>query len=104
MHPHQQAQLNAAKFKHKSTLDRLNAVLTYIEFFKSSMTDCELLTAIQDQMDKHSITKQFINNLYEVSTMNYYNLGPVALACVKLYEIITELESKFNTDHINLNI
>ena len=48
--------------KGESTIDRLNAVLTYIEFFKSSMTDCELLTAIQDQMDKHSITKQFIRN------------------------------------------
>ena len=83
------------------TLDRLNAVLTYIEFFKSSMTDCELLTAIQDQMDKHSITKQFINNLYEVSIMNYHNLGPVTLACVKLYEIINELESKCKHDLTN---
>lgn len=43
----------------KSILDRLNAALTYIEFFKSSMTDRELLIAIQDQMDKHSIHKQF---------------------------------------------
>ena len=84
-----------------STLDRLNAVLTYIEFFKSSMTDWELLTAIQDQMDKHSITKQFINNLYEVSIMNYHNLGPVTLASVKLYEIITELESKCKHDLTN---
>ena len=88
-------------FDQTTIFDRLNAVLTYIEFFKSSMTDCELLTAIQDQMDKHSITKQFINNLYEVSTMNYYNLGPVALACVKLYEIITELESKCKHDLTN---
>ena len=88
----------------ESTLDSLNAVLTYIEFFKSSMTDCELLTAIQNQMDKHSISKEFINNLYAISIMNYHNLGPVTLASVKLYQIITELESKCNTDHINLNI
>ena len=88
----------------ESTLDSLNAVLTYIEFFKSSMTDCELLTAIRDQMDKHRISKEFINNLYDISIMNYHNLGPVTLASVKLYEIITELESKCNTDHINLNI
>ena len=78
-----------------STLDRLNEVLTYIEFFKSSMTNWELLTAIQDQMDKHSITKQFIddfNNTY----VNCPNLtfGPVTLASVKLYKIITELEDK----------
>ena len=88
-----------------STLDRLNAVLTYIEFFKSSMTDYELLTAIQDQMNKHSITKHFISNFYDVYTnRRYLNPGPVTLASVKLYEIITELESKCNTDHINLNI
>ncbi len=87
-----------------STIDRLNAVLTYIEFFKSSMTDCELLTAIQDQMDKYVISEQFINNLYAVYIMKYPNLGPVTLASVKLYEIITELESKCNTDLTNLNI
>lgn len=87
-----------------SILDRLNAVLTYIEFFKSSMTDYELLTAIQDQMDKHDISKQFINNFYDIYTTRPYITGPVTLASVKLYEIINELESKCNTDHINLNI
>ena len=84
-----------------STLDRLNAVLTYIEFFKSSMTDCELLTAIYDQIDKHSISKEFINNLYYIFIMNYHNLGPVTLASVKLYEIINELESKCKHDLTN---
>ena len=92
------------QFNYISIPDRINAVLTYIEFFKSSMTDCELLTAIYDQIDKHSISKEFINNLYDISIMNYHNLGPVTLASVKLYQIITELESKCNTDHINLNI
>ena len=88
-----------------STIDRLNAILTYIEFFKSSMTDWELLTGIQDQMDKHSITKQYISNFND-TYVNCPNLtfGPVTLASVKLYEIINELESKCNTDHINLNI
>lgn len=89
------------QLKHISTLDSLNEVLTYIEFFKSSMTDIELLTAIQDQMDKHKISKEFINNLYDISIMNYRNLGPVTLACVKLYEIITELESKCKHDLTN---
>lgn len=88
----------------ESTLDSLNAILTYIEFFKSSMTDQELLIAIQDQMGKHNISKEFINSFYDISIMNYHNLGPVTLACVKLYGIINELESKCNTDHINLNI
>ena len=89
----------------ESTIDRLNAVLTYIEFFKSSMTDCELLTAIQDQMDKYVISKQFIDDFYNIYTTGpYITPGPVTLASVKLYEIITELESKCNTDHINLNI
>ncbi len=79
----------------ESTLDSLNAILTYIEFFKSSMTDCELLTAIQDQMDKHGISKKFINNVYDIhTTCPYVTPGPVTLASVKLYEIITELESK----------
>ena len=79
----------------ESILNRLNAVLTYIEFFKSSMTDCELLTAIQDQMDKHVISKQFISNFYNVYTSrSYIHSGPVTLACVELYKIITELESK----------
>ena len=86
----------------KSMLDRLNAVLTYIEFFKSSMTDWELLTAIQDQMDKHDISKQFIINFYEIHTiLPYITAGPMTLASVKLYEIITELESKCKHDHIN---
>lgn len=85
----------------ESILDRLNAVLTYIEFFKSAMTDWELLTAIQDQMDKYDISKQFINNIYGISIMNYHNLGPVTLACVELYKIITELESKCKPDLIN---
>ena len=86
----------------ESTLDRLNAVLTYIEFFKSSMTDCELLTAIQDQMDKHSITKQHISNFND-RYVNCSNLtfGPVALASVKLYQILTELESKCKHDLTN---
>ena len=89
----------------ESTFDSLNEVLTYIEFFKSSMSDCELLTAIQYQMDKHSITKQYISNFNDIY-VNCPNLtfGPVTLASVKLYEIINELESKCNTDHINLNI
>ena len=87
--------------KHESIIDRLNEVLTYIEFFKSSMTNWELLTAIQDQMDKYVISKQFISNFYDISIMNYHNLGPVTLASVKLYEIITELESKCKHDLTN---
>ena len=86
----------------ESPIDRLNAVLTYTEFFKSSMTDCELLTAIQDQMDKHDISKQFINNFYNTyTTRPYITPGPVTLASVKLYEIITELESKCKHDLTN---
>ena len=85
----------------ESTLDSLNVILTYIEFFKSSMTDWELLTAILDQMDKHRISKEFINNIYYISIMNYHNLGPVTLASVKLYEIITELEYKCKHDLTN---
>lgn len=86
----------------ESTLDRLNAVLTYIEFFKSAMTDYELLTAIQDQMDKYVLYKQFINNFYDIHTTSPYIIpGPVTLASVKLYEIITELESKCKHDLTN---
>ena len=93
------------QLKYIHMIDRLNAVLTYIEFFKSSMTDRELLTAIQDQMDKHAITKYFISNFYDIYVNPpYLTPGPVTLASVKLYEIINELESKCNTDHINLNI
>ena len=81
--------------RNESRIDRLNAILTYIEFFKSAMTNNELLTAIQDQMDKHSIPKQFIDDFND-TYVNCPNLtfGPVTLASVKLYEIITELESK----------
>lgn len=106
MHSYQQAQLNFINpqtiILHEFTIDRLNAVLTYIEFFKSSMTDCELLTAIQDQMDKCSITKQFIDDFND-TYVNCLNLtfGPVTLASVKLYEIINELESKCKNDITN---
>ena len=86
----------------ESILDRLNSVLTYIKFFKSSMTDYELLTAIQDQMDKHSITKQSISNFYDVyTTRPYMTPGPVTIASVKLYKILTELESKCKHDLTN---
>ena len=86
----------------ESTLDSLDAVLTYIEFFKSSMTDYELLTAIQDQMDNHAISMQFINNFYDIHTTRpYMTTGPITLASVKLYEIITELESKCKHDLTN---
>lgn len=86
----------------ESILDRLNSVLTYIEFFKSAMTDYELLTAIQDQMDKYVISKQFISNFND-TYVNCPNLtfGPVTLASVNLYEIITELESKCKHDLTN---
>ena len=86
----------------ESTLDRLNEVLTYIEFFKSSMTDCEVLTAIQDQMDKHSITKQFIDDFND-TYVNCPNItfGPITLASVKLYTIITELEQSCKHDLTN---
>ena len=89
----------------ESIIDRLNAVLTYIEFFKSSMTDCELLTAIQDQMYKYVISKQFISNFYDIYTGStirpYITAGPLTLASVKLYEIINELESKCKHDLTN---
>ena len=101
MQPYQQAHLNTVLIP-GSIINRLNAVLTYIEFFKSSMTNCELLTAIQDQMDKYAITKRFISNFYD-RYVNCPNLtfGPVALASVKLYEIITELEDKCKHDLTN---
>ena len=83
-------------------LNRLNSVLTYIEFFKSSMTDWELLAAIQDQMDKYVISKQFISSFYDAYTnRSRLPFGPVTLASVKLYEIITELESKCKHDLTN---
>ena len=85
----------------ESIIDRLNAILTYTEFFKSSMTDCELLTAIQDQMDKDNISKEFINNFYDIFTRNCHRQIPVTLAGVQLYEIITELESKCKHDLTN---
>ena len=66
------------------------------------MTDWELLTAIQDQMDKYVISKQFISSFYDVYTnRSHLTPGPVTLACVKLYEIITELESKCKHDLTN---
>ena len=100
MQPYQQAHLNTVLIP-GSIIDCLNSLLTYIEFFKSSMTDNELLTAIQDQMDKYDISKQFVNNLYDISIMNYHNLGPVTPACVELYQIITELEYKCKHDLTN---
>ena len=101
MQPYQQAHLNTVLMP-GSIIDCLNSLLTYIEFFKSSMTDYELLTAIQEQMDKYDISKQFINNFYDVYTnRSYIHPGPVTLASVKLYEIITELESKCKNDITN---
>ena len=81
--------------RNESRIDSLNAILTYIEFFKSAMTNNELLTAIQDQMDKYDISKQFISNFYDTYTnRSYLTPGPITLASAKLYEIITELEDK----------
>ena len=101
MQPYQQAHLNTVLIP-GSIIDCLNSLLTYIEFFKSSMTHWELLTAIQDQMDKYDISKQFINNFYNIYTTGpYITPVPVTLASVKLYEIITELESKCKHDLTN---
>ena len=86
------------QLKHIYTIDRLNTVLTYIEFFKSSMTDRELLTAIQDQMDKHAITKRFIRNFNDIP---YLTPGPVILTSLKLYAILTDLEYKCKHDLTN---
>ncbi len=94
MQPYQQAHLNTVLIP-GSIIDCLNSLLTYIEFFKSAMTNNELLTAIQDQMDKYDISKQFISNIYDIHTTRpYVTPGPVTLASVKLYKIINELESK----------
>ena len=91
------------QLKHESIIDRLNAVLTYIEFFKSSMTDRELLTAIQDQMDKHAITKRFIRSVTELyfTDGSYLTSGPVILTSLKLYAILTDLEYKCKHDLTN---
>ena len=106
MHFYQHTHLNIINphtiILHELTIDRLNAILTYIEFFKSAMTNNELLTAIQDQMDKYDISKQFISNFYDIhTTCPYVTPGPVTPASVKLYEIITELESKCKNDITN---
>ena len=101
MQPYQQAHLNTVLIP-GSIIDCLNSLLTYIEFFKSSMTDNELLTAIQDQMDNHAISMQFINNFYDkYTTLPNLTFGPVTLASVKLYQIITELEDKCKNDITN---
>ena len=105
MQPYQQAHLDAVK--PESIIDRLNAVLTYIEFFKSAMTDLELLTAIQDQMDKHSVHLNVIKG-YHNTFLKCVNEdlipGNITLVSESIYQILTELQSKCNTDHINLNI
>lgn len=91
------------QLKYMDMIDRLNAILTYIEFFKSSMTDSELLTAIQDQMDKHAITKRFIDNLNDMYVIKhpYLTPDPVTLTAVKLYVILTDLEYKCKHDLTN---
>lgn len=90
------------QFRYISMIDCLNAILTYIEFFKSSMTDRELLTAIQDQMDKNNITKQFISNFNDIyNNRLYLTPGSVTLASVKLYGILTDLEDKCKHDLTN---
>ena len=88
----------------ESTLDRLNAILTYIEFFKSSITDLELLIAIQDQMDKHSVHLNVING-YHNTFLKCVNEdlipGNITLASESIYQILTELESKCKHDLTN---
>ena len=93
------------QFKYISTLDRLNAVLTYIEFFKSSMTDCELLTAIQDQLDKHSVHLNDIKGSHNtfLKCINEDLIpGNITLVSESIYQIILELESKCKHDLTNL--
>lgn len=85
-------------------VDRLNAVLTYIEFFKSSMTDSELLTAIQDQMDKHSVHLNIIKRYHNIflKCINA-NLIPdeIIIISESIYQILTDLEYKCKHDLIN---
>ena len=102
MQPYQQAHLYAVK--PEFIIDRLNEVLTYIEFFKSSMTDCELLTAIQDQMDKHSvhlnIIKGYHNTFIKCANEDLIP-GNITLVSESIYQIINELESKCKHDLTN---
>lgn len=87
-----------------STLDRLNAVLTYIEFFKSSMTDSELLTAIQDQMDKRSVHLNIIKG-YHNTFLKCVNEdlipGEITVVSESIYQIIPDLEYKCKHDLTN---
>ena len=88
-------------------IDRLNEVLNYIEFFKSSMTDCELLTAVQDQMDKHSVHLNTVNgyhinylaNATETYPHNY--VGPITEKCQTLWTILNKLEQSCKNDITN---
>ena len=93
------------QLKHISMPDRINEVITYYEFFKSALTNCELLTGIKNQMDLHSVDLNLINGYHNtyLSSLNDINIyiGPVTLACVKLYQILTELEDKCKNDITN---
>ena len=93
------------QFKYISIPDRINEVITYYEFFKSTLTNRELLAGIKNQMDLHSVNLNLINGYHNtyLSNLNDINvyIGPITLACVKLYEIITELESKCKHDLTN---
>ena len=85
-------------------IDRLNAVLTYIEFFKSSMTDIELLTAILDQMDKHSVHLNIIKRYHNIF-LKYINAtlipDEIIIISESIYQIITDLEYKCKHDLTN---
>ena len=92
------------QFRYINMIDRLNAVLTYIEFFKSSMTDRELLTAILDQMDKHSVHLNIIKRYHNIFLKGINaSLIPdeIIIISESIYQIITDLEYKCKHDLTN---
>lgn len=111
MHSYQQAHFNLISTQitaeRESIANRLNEITTYYEFFKSVLTNSELLAGIRNQMDLHNVTLEFVNSyhLHYLSNL-YYKIDskPITITCNTLWTILTELESKCKNDITNLTI
>ena len=79
--------------------DRINTVLVTNEFFKS-LPDKDRLNLIKQQMEKHDISLELLEEHHMYYTIAY-PVGSLTQAYQTLWEIINELENKCKSDLTN---
>ena len=89
---------------YKSVVNRINKVIDSIKFFES-LPSQDLLDLIKQQMEKHSIHLDLVDDYHQtylnLKVIPQHPIGPNTQAYQTLWELIHELENKCKLDLIN---